>query len=55
MMFPIQIEMLKCFKVLLDNKNITSKQLFRTSLDNEKGNRRSRIVRICLRVSHRNT
>lgn len=55
MMFPIQIEMLKCYIVLLDNKNITSKQVFRTCLANERGNRKSRIVRICLQVSHRNT
>jgi len=52
-MFPIQIEMLKCFKALLGNKNVTNKQLCRTCLDNEKGNRK-RIVRICLQVSHRN-
>lgn len=45
---PIPIEMLKWFKALLDDKNITSKQLFRICLDNEKGGRKSRIVRIFL-------
>lgn len=54
-MFPIQIEMLECVKALLDNKSITSKQLPRTRLGNEKGNRNSRIVRTGLQVSHRNT
>jgi len=38
MMFPIQIAVFRCFKASLDNKNINSKQSFRTSLENEKGN-----------------